>query len=499
MSLHRSVFQGGLKLGSNQAFVQACSFIRNVIVARIISPADFGIAAVFSMTFFLLEMISNLAADTLLIQAADGDEPEFQKTAQALHAVRGITNSCIIFVLAGPISRLFGVPEARWAFHCLALLPLCKALNHLDTNRMQRDMRFGVQIVSDCGSNLLVTLLALPLGLWLRDYSLMLWLLIIQVAAFMILTHIMAERRYAWGWNANYAKRVLAFGWPLLINGLLMYIIFQGDRFIIGASRRLFVHSTYTLADLGVYSVAFSLTMAPTMLVASVSTSLFLPLLSRAQCAVAQFQLRYVACGELVSLAAAMTSTAFIIAGKSFVVLIYGAKYAAAAAFIGWLGAMWGLRTLRVAPTLAAMALGDTRNSMIANIARTSALGGVLIVAATGQPLLWIAICGFAGELLALAVCVWRLAREHAVPARIALKPFTMTGVGMGAAALAVTAGISQIGLVAALLVSFGLMLVLFFGMLVISSGLRTGLRLLIHETEEISAASNVLTATNET
>src|SRR5581483_8242046 len=128
MSIHRSLFRGGLNLSLSQAFVQGCSFIRNVIVARIISPEDFGIAAVFGMTFLLLEMISNLAADVLLVQAPDGDEAEFQKSAQALHAFRGTMNAVIIFSLAGPISNLFGVPQARWAFRCLALLPLCKAL-----------------------------------------------------------------------------------------------------------------------------------------------------------------------------------------------------------------------------------------------------------------------------------------------------------------------------------------------------------------------------------
>src|SRR5581483_3763845 len=139
----------------------------------------------------------------------------------------------------------------------------------------------------------------------------------------------MAERRYAWAWHKEYIKRIVNFGWPLLINGLLMYVIFQGDRFIIGASRRLFSHSSYTLADLGVYSVAFGLSMAPTMLVANVSTQLFLPLLSRAQEMKEQFERRYTGCLELVSLVAAVFAVPFILLGGWVVILVYGTKYAA--------------------------------------------------------------------------------------------------------------------------------------------------------------------------
>src|SRR6516162_2044857 len=121
MHSRHSVVKGGMKLGSNQAFGQACSFARSVIFARLISPADFGVAATFAMTFSFLEMISNLAAETVLIQAKDGNEPAFQQTAQALQFLRGLINALFIFSLAGIVSRLFGVPQAKPAFQLLAL------------------------------------------------------------------------------------------------------------------------------------------------------------------------------------------------------------------------------------------------------------------------------------------------------------------------------------------------------------------------------------------
>src|SRR5437899_131865 len=167
---------------------------------------------------------------------------------------------------------------------------------------------------------------------------------------------------------------MVAFGWPLMINGVLMYIIFEGDRFVIGTSHRLFARSTYTLADLGVYSVAFALAMAPTMLVANISTQLFLPLLSQVQDSMPQFRRRYVLCAELISFLATMISIPLITLGGRAVILVYGSKYAAAGTFIGWLGAMWAVRILRVVPTVAAMALADTHNSMISNVVRTAAL-----------------------------------------------------------------------------------------------------------------------------
>jgi O-antigen/teichoic acid export membrane protein len=435
-SVQHSAVKGGLKLGFGQVISQVCSFARSIILARLISPANFGIAATFAMTFSLLEMLSNLSADKLLIQAKEGNDPDLQSTAQMLNVIRGSINAAIIFALAIPVARLFGVPQAAWAFECLALVPLIRGFAHLDFNRLQREIRFGPSVKIDVATNVIATLAAFPLGWWLRDYSAMLWLLVLQAVGFAVGSHLVAERRYSLSWHPEYVKKMAEFGWPLLINGILMFGIFEGDRLVIGASHRLFARSIYTLTDLGVYSVAFSLTMAPTMFVANVCNPLFLPLLSQVQGSIQQFNRRYSACSELVALLAAGISIPFIIAGGRGVILIYGPKYQAAGAVIGWLAAMWALRMIRVTPTLAAMALGDTSNAMISNVLRSTALVGILCAAALGSHLYWISICGFVGEVMATGVSILRLRARSGIPVMLCVRPLFIAGAAMIGAGL---------------------------------------------------------------
>jgi O-antigen/teichoic acid export membrane protein len=467
-----SVLKGGVKLSVGQVVVQACSFLRSVIMGRLMSPANVGIAATFAMTFYLLDMISNLAAETLLIQAKAGDHPSFENTAHLWQAARGLASAIILFVMAGSASSLFGDPQAKWAFRVLAVVPLISGFTHFDKSRVQRGMRFGPSVLVDVNSNVLVTLAALPLAYWLRDYSAMLWVLVTQAVCSTVGSHLVAERRYGWACDRLYARQILAFGWPLLVNGLLMFLIFQGDRFVIGTANQLFGKTVYSLGDLGVYSVAFGFTMAPTMMAIKVTGSLFLPVLSRVDGLGAQFDRRYLICSQSLSLLAAMISIPSIVAGGWLVALVYGQKYAAAAGFIGWLGAMWALRMFRVAPTVAATALGDTKNAMISNVARTAAFVGVLIVAAAGYGLAWIAACGFGGELLALVVCVWRLQSQHAVAASLCLKPSAVSAAGMAAAILTAT-WVRTAGWVSAFVVSPVLIAMVFITMLSVFPGLR--------------------------
>jgi O-antigen/teichoic acid export membrane protein len=480
VSTTSSIFKGGLHLTLGQISSQVCSFIRNLIVARFISPADFGIAATFAMTLSLLEMISNLAAEMLLVQSPDGDDPRLQSTAQLLRAGRGFLNAFALLALAGPMSHLFGVPQARWAFAFLGIFPLARGFSNLDMNRMQRHMRFWPSVSVDLGANVVTTIAAIPLAYWLKDYSVMLWVLVGQAVFSAIGSHFVAERRYAWAWDKVYAKRIFAFGWPLLINGLLMYGIFEGDRLVIGSASRVFPHSHFTLFDLGVYSVAFGLTMAPTILVGNIGTSLFLPVLARVQHERSEFYRKYLLSSQVISLVAMMITVPFILVGGQAVVLLYGDKYRAAGQIIGWLAAMWGIRMFRVAPTVAAIAYGDTQNAMYANIARTFALVGMLVVAWVGGSLVWIPICGFGGEVLALAITVVLLERKQGVPAKLCLKSFVIFAFGIALATFAALQGTSGAGPIVSSLVALVIVAITVGITLATQPQLRLGLRDLI-------------------
>jgi acetyltransferase-like isoleucine patch superfamily enzyme/O-antigen/teichoic acid export membrane protein len=379
-------------------------------------------------------MISNLAIESFLVQAKDGDDPRFEDTAHLVQAIRGVVNAALTFALAGPVAGLLGVPDATWAFRWLAAIPLVRGFAHLDMFRVHREMRFGPAVVVEVVSSIAITLAAWPLASWLRSYSAMLWILVAQAALYAIVSHVVAERRYRFAWVDAYARRSFSFGWPLLLNGLLMFVIFQGDLFVIGSAGRLFGWDGYPLQDIGVYAAAFSLTLAPALLVSRVFSSLLLPILSQAQTQPREFGRAYELAALVLSLVGGALALPFVVGGGWLVSLVFGADFAGASEFVGVLAAMQALRVIRVAPTLAAMARGDTQNSLVSNAVRTLALAGVLAVAAAGGSFLWIAAAGLAGEALALAACIVRLRQRHGLAIAFCLTPALVAAAAIAAA-----------------------------------------------------------------
>ncbi len=422
---------------AGKVVTQGSSFLRNVIVARAVGVENFGIAAIFSITVSIFDMLGNLSVDRLLIQARDGNEERFQSAAHLMQGLRGIASGLVMLACAWPVAHLFGIPRAEWAFRWLALLPVFRGFTHLDNQRVQRTLDYGKSVGLEIAQQLIPTLLAWPIAILTRDYSAVLWLILLQGFVAMVGSFFVSSRPYRWHWNPSYAKRFVSFGWPLIANGALLFGIYQGDRFLIGTAGRTLGAHVYTFKDLGIYAVATSLTFTPMIAFSTVCSSLMLPMFSGLQAEPQEFRKRYYISAQLVGMVSGLFALPLILDGGSIVTLIYGQAYSQAGGFIGWMAAAQAVRMARFTPAMGAMALGDTTNTMYSNLVRFLALFGTLGVIMVGGSLMWIAVFGFVGEILGLVVCFWKLQRDHEIPAELGAKTVVALIIAMGAAGLA--------------------------------------------------------------
>ena len=49
-----------------------------------------------------------------------------------------------------------------------------------------------------------------------------------------LVSHLVAERPYRLVLDREIMAESLRFGWPLLVNGVLLFVVFNGDRVIVG-------------------------------------------------------------------------------------------------------------------------------------------------------------------------------------------------------------------------------------------------------------------------
>ena len=356
MSLRNKMISGGVLVGVSQVANMALSFARNVIIARAISLADMGIAATIALALAIVESASEMNVNQLLVQSKNGGDPKFQATAHSFNAMRGVITALILAISGGPLARLFGVPQAAWAFQLMAIAPLIRGFAHQDVWRYHRDLRFGPLVKIELISQIVALLATWPLAARLGDYSVMLWVILIQVSVVTLLSHLFQDRLYQFGLERAYIFQIISFGWPLLINGILIIMLNYGDRVVIAAFPK------YSMADVGLYMVASSVVLMPTLLICKLAGTILLPTLAKVQDDRQVFDSQFRKITAVVGVAAVLQTVLLIIAGPSLVVLCFGEKYIPVAAFFGWLAAACGIRVLRLSPTIGALALGDSTN-----------------------------------------------------------------------------------------------------------------------------------------
>lgn len=402
MSRIRDLSKGALLLLTGQAGSQLLSLLRNFIVARLIVPSSFGVAVTFTTTISLLNLISDIGMDKFIVQDRDGDDPRVQASLHTLIVARGIVTALLLFVCAQPIADLFGVPDQVGAYRWLALVPLIAGFAHLDPIRAYRQLNFAPESIATLATQFLSVGVALVLVITMRDFRPILWGLVAQSAGYVVISHLLARRRYELAYSKEYAARLATFAWPLTINGLVLFAAGQGDRVAIG--------STLGVHALAIYGAPMLISAAISMILIKVLGSLMLSILAAARDDHASFDRFYHHTGAVIGLSALCVSVPFMFVGPEIIGLLYGKAYVGPPDLFVFIGVSLGLYVMGYWATIAALALGDSKNVMIVSIARFAGFCCVVPILALGYgDIVWVAAGMAFGQAMGVTVGALRL------------------------------------------------------------------------------------------
>ena len=393
------MMRAGAILAAGNILSALLNFLRNILIARLISVEDYGIAATFIITASVIGMLSNLSLDRLIVQAPDGDDPKLISAVQGFTLARGFMNSALLFALAWPMAALFGHPDLVWAYQFVALPPLLNAFNHLDMARYQRRMNFTPTAVNNAAASLISLLAVWPMALWLGDFRVMLFQIVLNAALMVAGSHLMAERPFRIGWDMTVIRRAFAFGWPLLISGGLTFLIMQGDRIVVG--------NQFGAYELGLFSAAVTFAIAPSTILDGILRQFFMPLLSRLQDRREAFEMAAVAVMQALLCAGVGLAALFALFAAPVFSMVYGERYVPAVPAMLMLAALFSLRLMRAGPTTVSISRAATRSPMYANIVRLISFPLAFLAAAQGASVTMVVAISALGELASMALAVF--------------------------------------------------------------------------------------------
>lgn len=399
------MLKSGLTLLSGNAAAALLLLLRNLAVAALIPVADYGVAATFAIVMAVVEMATDLGLHQQIVQSDKGEDARFQHALQGFQVLRGVMAGAVLFALAAPLAAFMGVPEVAWAYQLLAVVPVLNGLQHFDMHRLNRMMVFGPLMLTRALPALVSLGLVWPLAAWLGDARVMLWAILAQASCMLVLSHLTARRAYGLVFDLAVIRESLSFGWPLLLNGALLFVVFQGDKIVVGRSMG--------MEALALLAMGFTLTLTPTTVLARSTQNFFLPQLSKQQDDSHLPQ---------VVIAVALLNGLLLILGTLAVVIplvtpVLGAKYAGLVPLLLPLAVLHALRVAKSAPATIALSRGLTSNALWGNVPRLISLPVVIYAVGQGaglQEVIWIACLGEGGGVI---LAFWLLQRRAGVRA----------------------------------------------------------------------------------
>jgi O-antigen/teichoic acid export membrane protein len=424
-----SFLKAGSTLGIGYAGEHALLFLRVLLVARLLGPEYFGISVTFLLVVSTFTLISDLGIEKYLIQAREDDYEAARRTLATILLIRGVLMAVAIFIFADWIAQSFGNPQLGWFYACAAIIPLIEGFRHLDPIAQQRQMHFAPYVAMQLGGLLPGVLLTVALAFATRNFAAIAYGAVATSIISVALSHFLARRPYRLGFDRSAASAVLVFGWPLLLNGIVIFLAMQGDRIVIG--------TLAGMRDLAGYAAVAALTAGISVFLARLCGNLFLPLLSEARGDPELYHTRSQTAGAAYLLLLSLILFPLATLGALVVYLLFGEAYQTPPLLATFLSILAAATVLRSWCVVISLSLGGTSDILAANLLRVPGLIAAFFAVTSGHGIVAVAACMCAGDVAATILALFRVSRRTQSAAPDCLR-FGLIFVATAAALIAV-------------------------------------------------------------
>lgn len=370
--LDRSLIHSIAWTGIGRWITQIISWIATPIVARLLSPSDYGVASMAMVFIGLVQLVNQFGLGAAIIQQRDLTEDQIARIG-GLSVLIGTFFVGFSLAVSPFAARSLGNPEAGPVIAVLSVTFLTTAIQSLPRALLTRDLKFRRLAVMDGIEALVHTVVTLTLALLDFRY----WALVFGVVAARMTAMIVALRwgghRLAWPSALSTIAGPVRVGFHVLVTNIAYYAYNNADAAIIG--RRL------GAAALGSYTIGGSLASIPvdrlSGLVASATPGIF----SAVQHNRAELRRYLLALTEGVALLTFPAAVGLALVAEEFVLVVLGEKWRAAIIPLQLLALVAMFRSVLILITGALFPTGHAKRLMQATLVMVLVLPPLFYVA----------------------------------------------------------------------------------------------------------------------
>lgn len=320
ISLGGAAARGGATWAVANTLEAGTQFFRAALLARVLSPGDFGLMGMALVVMQAGESLSQTGMTrALVVKGAEAED--YLDTVFVITALRGAILTGLLMAVAPLAGLFFSTPSLVPLMRVISLVFLLNGLISPAIYVLERDLRFARFAVPRVSGTLVDLLVAVPAALVLRSA----WAMVIGYLAgrfiWMAASYVAAPYRPSVrGFSLERARDLYGYGKHVTRATAVDYFISQSDKALVG--RLMGVDA------LGLYGFAWRIATLPVTAATNVAQAVAFPLFSRVQSQRERMRSGYLrALGTIAAISAPLTAGVFAIATE-LVAAVFGPKWA---------------------------------------------------------------------------------------------------------------------------------------------------------------------------
>lgn len=272
MGYKKTLIKGISWMSGFRGFTRIIAIIKIAILARFLTPSQFGSFAIASLILTLLETITETGVNVFLIQEHKNYK-KYVDTAWAISIIRGFIIFLIIFSLSIPLGNYFNSQESVILIVLISFVPLIRGFINPMVVSYQIDLLFHKEFyfrtllfLADTVFAIIFTyLLQSPVGIIIG--------IIVSAILETIISFIVFEFKPKLNFDFVKMKKIIKVGKWITMGGVFKYFAEQADDIIIGK-----VLNTYYL---GLYQNAYKISTLPVYEITGISSKVAIPIFAK--------------------------------------------------------------------------------------------------------------------------------------------------------------------------------------------------------------------------
>lgn len=272
MGYKQNAFKGFSWMGLLRVSTRVIAFIRLAILARILTPAQFGVFGVATLLLSFLEVLSETGINVFLIQKKD-ESDKYISSAWVVSILRGILIATLLVILAPFISKFFNSPDSYKVILLIALVPFIRGFINPSIINIQKNIQFHKEFYLRTTLLVVDASVAIIVAFFTKSAESMAYGLIISAFVEVILSFVFMKPWPKFTRDINKMKHIINRGWSITLTGIFSYFSENLDNIVVG--RMLGTES------LGIYQSAYKISTLTISEVVEVTNKVTFPVYSK--------------------------------------------------------------------------------------------------------------------------------------------------------------------------------------------------------------------------